>query len=100
MAITFDEGIIGRRNFGIVISIMDAFDISNKQKNIFSMSESFSIISLSFFIIVIFNFCLNFIYIGVNLFIISMYANFFIAFTGKHLHDYWSFIQWYKEWKS
>jgi len=32
MAITFHVGIIGRRNFGIVISIMDTFDISNKQK--------------------------------------------------------------------
>jgi len=39
MAITLDVGIIGRWNFGIVISNMDTFDILNKQKNSFCMGE-------------------------------------------------------------
>jgi len=43
MAITFDVGIIGRLNFGIVSGIMDTFDISNKQKKFFAWVNLFNI---------------------------------------------------------
>jgi len=40
MPITSDMDIFGRSNFGITVTIMNTFDISNKKKLFFVMGES------------------------------------------------------------